>query len=55
MAYFSLIQPLGTGPGWADALAWGMAPAAIGNILGAFFLVALPFWLVSNRRQSSSA
>jgi formate/nitrite transporter FocA (FNT family) len=29
--------------------------AAIGNILGAFFLVALAFWLVSNRRQSTSA
>jgi L-rhamnose isomerase len=23
---------------------WGVAPAALGNILGAFFLVALPFW-----------
>ncbi len=54
MAYFSLLQPLGNGPGWADALAWGIAPAAIGNILGAFFLVALPFWLVNNRRQNTA-
>ena len=53
MAYFSLIQPLGIGPGWGDALAWGILPAAIGNVLGAFFLVALPFWLVSRRRPDS--
>lgn len=54
MAYFSLIQPLGIGPGWPNALAWGIAPAAIGNILGAFFLVALPFWLVNSRRKPVS-
>lgn len=53
MAYFSLIQPLGSGPGWIDALTWGIAPAAIGNILGAFFLVALPFWLVSSHVERS--
>jgi formate transporter len=47
MAYLSLIQPLGTGPGWGPGLAWAVAPAAIGNVLGAFFLVALPFWIVS--------
>jgi len=30
---------------------WSIAPAALGNILGAFFLVALPFWLVNTRRD----
>lgn len=52
MAYFSLLQPLGSGPGWGDAFAWGIAPAALGNLVGAFFLVALPFWLVSNRQTT---
>jgi formate/nitrite transporter FocA (FNT family) len=52
MAYISLIQPLGLGPGWGDAFAWAIVPAAIGNVLGAFFLVALPFWFVSTRRKT---
>ncbi len=51
MAYISLIQPLGQGPGWGDALTWAIAPAAIGNVLGALFLVALPFWLANSRRK----
>jgi formate/nitrite transporter FocA (FNT family) len=51
MAYFSLATPEGIGPGWGPALAWSIAPAAVGNILGAFFLVALPFWLVNRRRE----
>jgi len=50
MAFFSLATPDGIGPGWGPALAWSIAPAALGNILGAFFLVALPFWLVNTRR-----
>ena len=49
-AYLSLIQPLGIGPGWADGLMWAVAPAAIGNVLGAFLLVALPFWYAGTRR-----
>ncbi len=53
MAYFSLLHPLGRGPGWGDALSWGIAPAAIGNILGAFLLVALPFWFVNSRRLAN--
>lgn len=53
MAYLSLIQPLGTGPGWGNGLAWAVAPAAVGNILGAYFLVALPFWIASQRRAAS--
>ncbi len=48
MAYFSLATPEGIGPGWGPALAWGIAPAALGNILGAFFLVAVPFWVLNN-------
>ncbi len=55
MAYISLIQPLGHGPGWGDALAWAIAPAAVGNVLGAFFLVALPFWLTKAHRERTSA
>ena len=49
MAYLSLSQPLGHGPGWGDGLLWSVLPAAIGNIIGAFFLVALPFYIASNR------
>ncbi len=49
MAFFSIATPAGIGPGWGPALAWGIAPAAVGNVLGAFFLVALPFWYVSDR------
>jgi formate/nitrite transporter FocA (FNT family) len=53
MAYLSLIQPSGNGPGWGDGLALAVAPAAIGNVLGAFLLVALPFWIASDRRHST--
>ena len=55
MAYVSLIQPLGQGPGWGDAFTWAIAPAAIGNVLGAFFLVALPFWLANTRHRNDGA
>ncbi|MFV1989576.1 MAG: formate/nitrite transporter family protein [Acidimicrobiales bacterium] len=48
MGYFSLFIPLGTGLSWGDAIAWGIIPAAIGNVLGAFFLVALPFLVASS-------
>ncbi|MEX2625423.1 MAG: formate/nitrite transporter family protein [Ilumatobacteraceae bacterium] len=51
MAYAALATPEGIGPGWGAALAWSIAPAAVGNILGAFFLVALPFWLVNTRQE----
>lgn len=44
IGYFSLIMPTGEGPGWAIAISWNLLPAAIGNILGGIFLVALPFW-----------
>ncbi|MDH3681230.1 MAG: formate/nitrite transporter family protein [Acidimicrobiia bacterium] len=52
MAYFSLAQPDGLGPGWGPALAWSITPAAVGNIAGAFFLVALPFWALNNRHRA---
>jgi formate/nitrite transporter len=51
MAYFSLAVPEGIGPGWAQALQWSILPAALGNIIGAFFLVALPFWYLSRRSR----
>lgn len=51
MAYFSIGNPIGIGPSWGDGLLWSILPAAIGNILGAFFLVALPFWYVSRRQD----
>lgn len=44
MGYFSLIMHSGSGPGWQNALLWNILPAAIGNILGGIFMVALPFW-----------
>lgn len=52
MAYFSLIHPTGAGPGWGPAFGWSILPAAIGNVLGALFLVALPFWYVYRRRPA---
>ena len=51
MAYFSLAGPEGLGPGWGPAFGWSILPAAVGNIVGAFFLVALPFWYLSSRRS----
>ena len=49
MAYFALTNPDGIGPGWGAALQWGVLPAALGNVVGAFFLVALPFWYLDGR------
>lgn len=48
MGYFSLIMPTGNGPGWENAILWNLIPAAIGNILGGIFLVALPLWYALN-------
>jgi formate/nitrite transporter FocA (FNT family) len=53
MAYFSLAAPEGIGPGWGPAMAWSILPAAVGNVLGAFFLVALPFWFVNSHGRAS--
>jgi formate transporter len=46
MAFFGLINATGHGPGWGTALGWSIAPAALGNIIGGFVLVVLPFWFV---------
>jgi len=55
MAYPSLIQALGEGPGWGEGPIRAILPAAIGNIIGAFFLVALPFYIVSDRWRSEGS
>lgn len=57
MGYFSLIMPVGRGPGWGAALAWNIIPAGIGNMAGGAFLVALPFWyaLGPARRRALAA
>jgi hypothetical protein len=44
MAFFGLINATGQGPGWATALEWSIAPAAVGNLIGGFVLVVLPIW-----------
>jgi formate transporter len=44
MAYFSLAQWMGHGPGWGVALWWNIIPAGIGNLIGGTFFVALPLW-----------
>jgi formate/nitrite transporter len=53
MAYFSLIMPSGDGPGWADAVLWNVAPAAVGNVLGGALLVAVPFWYAVRKRRDA--
>jgi formate transporter len=55
MAYFALTNPDGIGPGWGAALQWGVLPAALGNVLGAFFLVALPFWYLDGRSAAPTS
>ena len=54
MGYFSLIMPTGNGPGWENAIFWNLIPAAIGNILGGIFLVALPFWFALNSTEKET-
>ncbi len=50
MGYFSLSIAAGGAPGWAQALAWNLVPAGIGNVLGGTLLVALPFWYLYGHR-----
>ena len=52
MAYFSIFGLTGEPTPWGDAFLWSILPAAIGNILGAIFLVALPFWFAATHKQS---
>ena len=49
MAFFSIFGLTGEPTPWADAFIWAIVPAAIGNIIGAFVLVALPFWFAGTR------
>lgn len=49
MAFFSLFRMTGEPTPWGDALLWSILPAAIGNVLGALVLVALPFWFAGTR------
>ncbi|MEM9562569.1 MAG: formate/nitrite transporter family protein [Actinomycetota bacterium] len=55
MAFYSLIGPTGAGPGWGTGLWWAILPAAVGNIIGGTFLVAVPFWYAGTRRPTTAA
>ena len=55
MGYFSLIMPTGMGPGWINAILWNLIPAAVGNMLGGIFLVALPFWYALSPSEKKEA
>ena len=52
MAFFSLAAGMGIGPGWSAALGWSIVPAALGNILGGFLLVVIPFWIAFGSKHS---
>jgi formate/nitrite transporter FocA (FNT family) len=52
MAFFSLAAGMGVGPGWSAALGWSILPAALGNILGGFLLVVVPFWITFGSKHS---
>lgn len=53
MAYFSLAAGAGIGPEWSAALAYNILPAALGNIVGGYLLVALPFWISFGSKHSA--
>jgi formate transporter len=53
MAYFSLAATAGIGPGWSAALGWSILPAALGNLLGGFLLVAVPLWISFGSKHSA--
>ncbi len=53
MAYFSLAAGAGIGPGWSAALGWNILPAALGNLLGGFLFVAVPFWVAFGSKHSA--
>ena len=52
MAYFSLAAGAGIRPGWGAALGWNILPAALGNLLGGFLLVVVPFWIAFGSKHS---
>ena len=53
MAFFGIAEAQGLGQGWGTSLAWGVAPAAVGNVLGGLFLVAFPFWFLTRDRRAA--
>ena len=55
MAYFSLFRMSGESTPWGDAFLWSILPAAVGNVIGALFFVALPFWFAGTRRKTQEA
>jgi formate transporter len=55
MGFFGLINATGHGPGWGTALGWNIAPAALGNLIGGFFLVVLPFWFALRPHERATA
>ena len=55
MGFFGLINATGHGPGWDIALGWSIAPAAVGNLIGGFFLVVLPFWFALRPHERAAA
>lgn len=55
MGFFGLINATGHGPGWDTALGWSIAPAAVGNLIGGFFLVVLPFWFALRPHERAAA
>ena len=54
MAYFSLAEWMGDGPGWDVALWWNIVPAGIGNLIGGSLFVALPLWYGLKLRARSA-
>ena len=55
MAFFGLINATGHGPGWGTALGWSIAPAAVGNVIGGFVLVVLPFCFALRPHERAAA
>lgn len=53
MAYFLLAAGAGMGTGWGTALGWSILPAALGNLLSSFLLVALPLWITFGSKHSA--
>ena len=51
LAYFSIVEAAGRGPGWDVAFGWSIVPAAIGNIIGGAVLVVLPFCYQASQRE----
>jgi formate/nitrite transporter FocA (FNT family) len=52
MAFFSIGAGMGIGSAWSTALAWSILPATLGNILGGFVLVVVPFWTAFGSKHS---